>query len=66
MSHLLTMISYRAQGSVAQVGEVLSPIQVIFRYIIVPILIAGFISLATFALTAPRKKSGESPITHIE
>ena len=47
-------------------GPGLTPIEVVTRYIIAPTVLFTVIAVITFALTAPRKKSGSSVITHIE
>ena len=47
-------------------GPGLTLVEVVTRFVIGPILLFAVIAGVAFALSAPRDKSGKSPITHIE
>ena len=66
MSQIASIFARVAQEDGYVPHETLSAVDVVTRFVLAPIGIFALIAVIVFALTAERKKGGQSVITHIE
>ena len=66
MSQIASIFARVAQEDGYVPHQTLSAVDVVARFVLLPIGIFALIAVTVFALTAERKKGGESVITHIE